>query len=236
MSCIDPLLNDWLTFTHVADTKQLTFQTIHFSSSCIVWKSNTWWTFSQNEDENSQKITDRYQETYVLLKHLNNCWIHLNTLLCYLSKIPGSGTNLLLSSIVEFAHIIQYILSSLCLIIHVHTVIWWEQKERQLKLYFHYSVIDTHSVLLFSLSSDNTFAPRVEQHVNVIFRSVWWSGLSRWAVCYYIEFVPSNTSSWKGINRQSDCGFCLFNNFCLPGFFPEFWHQWNNHKTVLVYW
>jgi len=41
----------------------------------------------------------------------------------YLTKIPGSGTNLLLCSIVQFAHIIQYIFSPLSFTIHVHRVV-----------------------------------------------------------------------------------------------------------------
>lgn len=81
-----------------------------------------------------------------------------------------------------------------------------------------------------------TFTPGVEEHVNVIVRCVWWSVLSRWALCYDDEFIPSNTSAWQGIHRQFECVFCLFHNLCLPGVSFKFGHYRNGHVTVLVRW
>ncbi len=72
----------------------------------------------------------------------------------YLTKVPCFAGNLLLSSIVDSAHVIQHILCSLWVITQVHTVIWYRNRNSWIVKAF-FVVVADKCVCVFGFQTYN---------------------------------------------------------------------------------
>lgn len=81
-----------------------------------------------------------------------------------------------------------------------------------------------------------TFAPGVEQHVNVIFRHVWQAESSCWTVRHNAELVTSNTRGWERVHTQFESVLAPFDNPCTPAVFLEFIHNRDDHVCAVTDW